>query len=96
MTASRGEGGACTSGSYDECMYSTIAGLMKSATGDEHCTSPWVIDDARICKRRENIDRAFRIAWTRSVGVMMCWGGIKHNRKRHYLHCLGQMVEWRG
>ena len=40
----------CSTGVYDDCMYSSLVHLMKSAT-EYLCTVPWVLDNSNICTK---------------------------------------------
>ena len=52
--------GKCSTGVYDNCMYSSLVHLMQSSTED-NCTVPWVLDNSNICTKEKDIDASFRI-----------------------------------
>ena len=52
--------GKCSTGVYDDCMYSSLVHLMQSATED-NCTVPWVLENSNICKKANDIKASFRI-----------------------------------
>ena len=55
---------SCSHETYDDCMYETLANLMKDNSKD-HCTVPWIMDNARICTDPKDINATFWIGWNR-------------------------------
>ena len=55
-------GRSCSTGVYDDCMYETLARLMRLATED-NCTVPWILDNTRICTKEKDINASFWIGW---------------------------------
>ena len=50
----------CSTGVYDDCMYSSLVHRMQSATED-NCTVPWVLDNSNICTKKNDINASFSI-----------------------------------
>ena len=49
---------------YDECMYGTLARIMRENTED-NCTIPFIRNNTKICTKPKDINTAFWIAWSR-------------------------------
>ena len=55
---------SCSHEIYDDCIYETIANVMRSHTKDS-CTVPWIRDDRNICSNPNDINTTFWIGWNR-------------------------------
>ena len=54
----------CSHDAYDDCMYETMASLMKENT-KENCTVPWIRSNEKICSHPKDINTTFWIGWNR-------------------------------
>ena len=52
---------SCINSNYDACMYHGLEKEMLDKTGSERCTTPWIINAKRICKKSDNIKTACMI-----------------------------------
>ena len=51
---------------HDQCIYDTLITKMKEKTQNENgCTVPWVVNSTNICKKPDNVNTTFWIAWNR-------------------------------
>jgi len=54
----------CSHHTYDDCMYNTLANVMKEST-KENCTVPWILDNRNICSNSLDTKKSFWISWNR-------------------------------
>ena len=64
LTIVKSDGSAsCTNTDYDACMYDGLEKHMINSTESENgCTTPWIINTNKICKKSTNIKNACMIA----------------------------------
>ena len=55
----------CSYLNFDKCMYRALATAMRNETID-NCTTPYILDNEKICTKREDIKTSFLIAVRRS------------------------------
>ena len=55
---------SCSHEVYDDCMYKTLANVMKENSNDR-CTVPWILDNGKICTNAKDINTTFWIGWNR-------------------------------
>ena len=47
---------SCSNENFDTCMYQTLKSHMMNVTSSENgCTTPWVSNTTKICKKSENV-----------------------------------------
>ena len=50
---------SCSNENYDACMYQTLKRHMLNITSSENgCTTPWVSNTTKICKKSDNVKAA--------------------------------------
>ena len=55
---------SCSHEIYDDCMYETVARIMKEQS-EQHCTVPWIRNNTNICATPKDINTTFWIGWNR-------------------------------
>ena len=56
----------CRHINYDDCMYSSLARIMKTQTED-NCTTPFIHDNSNICTKTQDIQKSFLVAVRRTA-----------------------------
>ena len=57
---------SCSNENYDACMYKTLKmHMLKSTSGENGCTTPWILHTTKICKKSENVISACLVDYKR-------------------------------